>query len=319
MSIYRDKRTGRWRFDFDARIGGRRLRRRQLLPAGWTRAEADAFDRKEGAALHALARGITRPRRTIDEAVARYLTERLPALKSADKTRLEIEATRDWWTGRAIEDLPRVAADYVSDQTGALQPATIRNRMAYLRAACRYAWRAHGMADADPGARMVLPEVRNARHLYLTRAQMIALARACRQWETRAMIRVAFYTGWRFSEIARARIDGDRLVLDDSKNSRPRVLPIHQKIRHVLSLGWRWPIHETMWYYLREAREAIGMPALRFHDLRHSTASAIISSGGTLAEVGGVLGHTSAASSQRYAHLMPEALQTAVARIGKRR
>ena len=46
--------------DRDRRIEGQRIRRRQLLPAGWTRAQADAFDRKEGAALYALAAGIAK-------------------------------------------------------------------------------------------------------------------------------------------------------------------------------------------------------------------------------------------------------------------
>lgn len=319
MPIYRDARTGRWRFDFDRRVGGARLRRRQLLPSGWTRDQAEAFDRKESAALLALAHGIARPRYAIDDAVGRYVKERLPGLKAAAKTRLEIEATRDWWTGRAIDELPKVAADYVADQTGALAPATIVNRLAYLRAACRYAWRAHAMCDADPGARMMLPRVHNARHVYITRGQMVALARACRQWETRALIRVAYYTGWRYGEICRARVEGDLLVLDDAKNGRPRVLPIHGKIRHLFRLGWRWPEHETMWYYLREARAAVGLPELHFHDLRHATASAIISSGGTLSDVGAVLGHRSAASSHRYAHLLPDALRDAVQRIGRTR
>jgi excisionase family DNA binding protein len=46
---------------------------RQLLPAGWTRAEADAFDRKESAALYAIATGLARPRHHIGQAVALYL------------------------------------------------------------------------------------------------------------------------------------------------------------------------------------------------------------------------------------------------------
>lgn len=56
MSIYRDPSTGRWRFDFDRRIDGARVRRRQLLPTGWTRAQADAFDRAESAAHYAVPR-----------------------------------------------------------------------------------------------------------------------------------------------------------------------------------------------------------------------------------------------------------------------
>lgn len=319
MSIYKDKRTGRWRYEYDRRIDGRRIRKRVLLPAGWTRAQAEAYDRQKGAALSAIAEGIARPRRTIDEAVRRYLTERVPALKSGAIVAREIEATRDWWTGRAIEELPEVAALYAQDQHGALQPATISNRIAYLRAACRWAWKRHNMADSDPGARVVAPTVNNRRHVYLTREQMIRLARACGQWETRAMIRVAFYTGWRYSEIVRAEQAGGLLILADSKNSQPRVLPIHRKIRHVLSLGWAWPEHETMSYWFRKAREAIGMQQLRFHDLRHSTASAIISNKGTLAEVGAVLGHKSAASSQRYSHLMTDALRVTVEAIGGKR
>lgn len=306
----------RWQYEYSRRVDGRRLRKRRLLPLGWTRAQAEAYDLKESAALHAIASGVARPRYTIDQAVARYLAERVPGLKHAAITRREIEATRDWWAGRAIDELPEVCAEYAADQRGALAAATIKNRIAYLRAACRYAWKAHRMAEADPGARISVPSVHNRRHVYLTRRDMVRLARACGHWETRAMIRVAFYTGWRYSEIVRARVEGDLLVLDDSKNHQPRVLPIHRKIAHVLRLGWAWPIHETMSYHFRKARAAIGRPELHFHDLRHSTASAIISNGGTLPEVGAVLGHKSAASSQRYAHLLPEALRAAVGKIG---
>ncbi len=133
MSIYRDKRTGRWRYDFDARVDGARVRRRKLLPAGWTRAQADAFDRQESAALHAIAAGIAKPRHHIDEAVACYARERLPHLKAGANAEREIEAMRDWWAGRWIEDLPTVCAEYAADQLGALTPATIKNRIAYPR------------------------------------------------------------------------------------------------------------------------------------------------------------------------------------------
>lgn len=86
MSIYRDKRTGRWRFDFDHIIQGQgRVRKRRLLPAGWTRAQAEAYDRKESAALHAIAKGIASPRAYIDHAVTRYAAERVPHLKAGAK------------------------------------------------------------------------------------------------------------------------------------------------------------------------------------------------------------------------------------------
>lgn len=318
MSIYKDKRTGCWRFDFDRYIEGVRHRHRKLLPKGYTRTEAEAFDRKESAALHAIAKGTARPRFTIDQAVARYLKERAPRLKNRGLVN-EIETTREWWTGRAIEDLPGVCAEYAADQAGALAPATIRNRLRYLTAACRYAWKHHGMADSDPAARCVMPTVSNERQVFIERRQMLQLARKCRQWETRAMIRVAFYSGMRYGEICAAKIDRDRFVLSDTKNGEPRIVPIHPKLRRVLSYGWTWPEHETMSGYFREAREAAGMPWLHFHDLRHSAASAMLNAGVPLFTVGAVLGHKSTASTKRYSHHSTESLVLAVGLIGKKR
>ncbi|MEP3895145.1 MAG: site-specific integrase [Litorimonas sp.] len=46
-----------------------------------------------------------------------------------------------------------------------------------------------------------------------------------------------------------------------------------------------------------------GIKDLRIHDLRHSFASILISSGAELAEVGAMLGHTQAQTTLRYAHL----------------
>jgi integrase len=52
-----------------------------------------------------------------------------------------------------------------------------------------------------------------------------------------------------------------------------------------------------------------GIPDVRLHDLRHSFASAAISTGATLPEVGGLLGHTNAATTSRYAHLYLDRLR----------
>jgi len=60
---------------------------------------------------------------------------------------------------------------------------------------------------------------------------------------------------------------------------------------------------------------------LRFHDLRHTTATLILAHGGTLWEVQKILGHSDAnITAKVYAHLVPGFLETAVNRlpIGKR-
>jgi hypothetical protein len=168
------RKDGRWVFDFDRYVNGVRRRRTKVLPAGYTRAQAEAFDRHESAALHAIYSGAARARHDIGQAVACYLRERAPQLKHGRTVALEIETMRDWWQGRPIEALPEVCAAYAEDQHGALQPGTIRNRIAYLRAACRWAWKRHDMADSDPGARVSVPTVRNERRVYIDRATVVS-------------------------------------------------------------------------------------------------------------------------------------------------
>lgn len=316
MSIYRDKASGQWRFEFDRRIAGVRTRRRQLLPAGWTRAQADAFDRQESAALYAVATGIAKPRHHIGEAVQRYLKERCPHLKAGANAAREIEAMRDWWNGRALEDLPTVCAEYAADQLGALQPATIKNRIAYLRAACRWAWKRHQMGDQDPGARVVTPEVSNARQTTITRHQMVQLARACRHPGVRALIRIAFYSGMRVAEIQRARRDGGVFALADTKNGEPRIIPMHPAILTAARVAM--PRRSEIDYYWPLARVACGLEHVRLHDIRHSAATEMVNAGVDLATVGKVLGHKSHASTMRYAHHSTAQQALAVGKIGRK-
>ena len=66
-------------------------------------------------------------------------------------------------------------------------------------------------------------------------------------------------------------------------------------------------------------RAAAGIPEVRLHDLRHSFASDTLMSGIPLAVVGELLGHKTARTTQRYAHLanhvVRQALEVATSRI----
>lgn len=58
------------------------------------------------------------------------------------------------------------------------------------------------------------------------------------------------------------------------------------------------------------ARDAAGLPDVRIHDLRHTFASLLINNGVSLYEVQELLGHSSVAMTQRYAHLLPNKLRS---------
>jgi integrase len=58
---------------------------------------------------------------------------------------------------------------------------------------------------------------------------------------------------------------------------------------------------ESAW---RTAKARAGITDLRFHDLRHTAASYLAMNGASLPEIGNVLGHRSAQSTNRYAHMV---------------
>ncbi len=65
-------------------------------------------------------------------------------------------------------------------------------------------------------------------------------------------------------------------------------------------------------------RKRAGLPDVRIHDLRHTYASHLVSSGLSLSIVGKLLGHTQAATTQRYAHLADEPLREATELFGSK-
>jgi integrase len=58
-------------------------------------------------------------------------------------------------------------------------------------------------------------------------------------------------------------------------------------------------------------------PTVRIHDLRHTFASHLASSGVSLQIIGKLIGHTQAATTMRYAHLQDESLRAATEQFGK--
>lgn len=328
MSITRHH-TGRWLFQFDRVIpGAGRQRANRLLPEGWTKAQAQAYDQRETGRLYELATGGQQQRHLIEEAVLVYLQEHAVRLKNHDDIVGALEILQEFYAGKFMDELADVASEYQKKAKGekdqVLKPATVRNRLAYLRAACRWAWKHKKMGAHDPAERMVMPAVNNARHVYLTREQAVRVFRSMGLSWSRDAARVAFYTGWRISEVLMAQpVDlhnGLALMIPDTKNGLPRMVPVHQKVEHLVRR--HWPPKVTKWTVskkLKKALRAMGLGHARLHDLRHSAASEMINADVDLYTVGAVLGHKSQVSTARYAHLAQGKLRRAVSQIGNRK
>lgn len=321
MPVHRDKRQrDRWRWQFNRVIRGRRYRASRLLPAGWDRARAEAYDRQETARLYAVASGLEPQEPLISEAVRLYVEHHLPGRRNAPDTTRALAALLPHYEGQPLSELPRIAREYAT-QPG-LAPATIRNRLSYLRAAARYAWRHHQLGTQDHGARMPMPSVSNARHRYIRPEDLAPLLDRASD-DLAAIITLAIYTGCRWisellprqpSDVLREGADV-WLAIPSTKTGRPHMVWIHPAARGALArlpFARHWRTYSREW---DDIRAQAGHPGLRLHDLRHSLASALISSGATLAEVGAALNHRSPASTSRYAHLYPERLRDVVGKM----
>jgi integrase len=246
--------SGRWYYQFDRVIAGRRTRANRLLPEGTTRAQALDFDRRETARLFQVATGGDKPEPLIADAVLLYLKEHAPNLKNHKDVVGALAIMEPEYANKPLSALPDVAREYA--KTLGIAKGTIKNRLAYLRAACRWAWKHHGLGEHDPAERMVLPKVKNARQVYLSRSDMLRICRKMGLSWSRDVARVAFYTGMRVGEALRSsrmEIDGMlALSVADTKNGLPRIVPVHPKIAHLVR--GHWPPAVTVW----TASKAVG-------------------------------------------------------------
>ena len=150
-----------------------------------------------------------------------------------------------------------------------------------------------------------------------------------------AAIKLLVFTGARLSEILNLKwewVDFERgeARLPDSKTGAKTLhlpapalavladLPRVEGNPHVIvgnAAGTRLVNLEKPW---RAIRKAAGLHDVRLHDLRHAFASVAASSGMGLPIIGKMLGHTQAATTQRYAHLASDPVKAAAAMVAAR-
>lgn len=229
------------------------------------------------------------------------------------------------------------------------KPATANRALEVLGVAMglaeEWGWRPAG---TNP-ARGVKAHPERARRRYLTADELTRLREALLRWEEAGplairwrfaqLVRLLLLTGARLREVMCAEwswIDWQRSVLlvpaERGKTGAAEVqlsqrvvtiLRELQEAEEAMGGGCRAVIagadrtgplvgYRRMWQAL--CREA-GIEGLRIHDLRHSFASYALSAGHTLGVVGQLLGHRSTQTTSRYAHLITETAQAAVARV----
>jgi integrase len=177
----------------------------------------------------------------------------------------------------------------------------------------------------------------NKRERFLTADEIARLNKALAEYPIRSSanaLRLLILTGARRSEVLTARwadFDLPKGVwtkpATNTKQKKEHVLPLSGPARLLLSeLGetgeYLFPGNGSTEHRtgLRRAWAAIcktaNLEGVRVHDLRHSYASVLASSGVSLHIIGGLLGHAEPRTTQRYAHLTDDALRKATETAG---
>jgi integrase len=308
-----------------------------------TRSDAERWARKLEAGIDRDDAGLTNEgqKHTLADAVARYRSEVLPELRR--ETARKYRQHLDLWGAklghlRLSELAPAKIAETRDELTAAGRaPATVNRHLATLAAvltACAKRW--HWLA-ASPMRQVQKPTERNGGTRFLSEPELSRLLDACRKSESSDLylaVLLSITTGARQGEILGLRwsdLDlsaGTMVVRADAETTTKggaRSLPIvpealrllqarkdterEGKVTALRDPGLVFPSKvtrskpvslRTPW---ETALRRAGIESFRWHDLRHSAASFLAKGGASLLEIGTVLGHKSANTTKRYAHL----------------
>lgn len=219
---------------------------------------------------------------------------------------------------------------YLESRRADVKPATCNRELALLRHMMTRAVAEGLLADNVLLGLKAFPEPPE-RVPTLSREDEARLLQRLILW-ARPVVEAALLTGARQGELLALRwrhvdFDGAALVIEDSKNHKPRRVPLHPHLAdalrarrglpdgYVFTMPNGRPIKRyTCSQAFRRAVKREGLP-LRFHDLRHVFATRWIAAGGGLLELKEILGHRSMAMVNRYAHVQMDGMRAGMARL----
>lgn len=309
MSIWIDKQGRR---HVGVMVGGKRVHR--IMPQGSTAGAAKQLEADlRGAMVKDNAPRIPGDPR-LTEVITLYIAH-ADTLRSPKTAKDHASRIGLWLEKYRASQARQAAAHIVKDMTGHYAAGTINRSLGTLKKALRMAWEA-GLVPVDYSAHVKRIPENNARSVYLSVEQVQAIASHASD-TVRAAIWIALLTGARRGEICKlqaADIGADSILIHagNTKTLRTRTVPIVPPLRPWLKYIPLPINHEGIKTGFRRAREAAKMPAVHFHDLRHSCASILIASGCDLFTVSKILGHTTTKTTERYAHMEIERQRTAM-------
>jgi len=310
-----------------------------------TRRSTGTSNKKEAQEIEAKWRMEVRRERVFGEKPALSFEAMMVAyLKQcqSERERYATKALLGHFAGRTMDRLgPQDIHGYKAARTRqGIAKATVNRELNVLCAAINHAITELGHTLPNPVTGRKYDGIEH-RVRWLTTAEaqrLISAAEASRTGYLADFIRLALHTGMRKNELLGlewSRVDlANRLIhlgAEHTKTNTRRSIPINeialQALRHRLEQRMRAGVTPWVFYgsdggRIGDIKKAFGAACRRagiadfhIHDLRHTCASWLVSSGVPLSEVAALLGHASTRTTEIYAHLAPERVRAAVATL----
>ena len=220
----------------------------------------------------------------------------------------------------------------IFEVSGVPAPATKKHVLVLIKRVYNWAIKHELYHGQNPASKVEAPKVNNQITENLTSEELDRLLGVLDNWGNRLgalVVKFALYTGFRLDEVIGLEwkdVDMDRrfVSLRDPKGN-PVTLPVcnealdilieAEKIKPVHDCAWVFPNNKgqrrvsfgKIWSRIRKASKI--PKGFRFHGLRHNFASHLASSGEVdLYTLQKLLNHQTPEMTQRYAHLLDEAL-----------
>jgi len=340
--VFKNRIRRGWWVDYKDPHTGRRIRK----PAADTKAEAEAVLAKIRTDYR--EKGVFEPKQEVQMALEAFVPVYMDWAKVHKRSwPSDVRFLRRFaadFRGKLLSEItPEMVERYKTRRlqeprhhsTKPVSPRQVNYELAILKAFFNKAIR-WGKATANPVTRVDFLKVNDGRTRWLGREEVEALLKACEAspGDLKAVVTVALNTGMRRGEILALRwshVDEANGVLriETSKNGQGRLVPMNDAVREAVRSCLRpgqavegtdnYVFRNQLGKPYRDLREAFeralrraGIKACRFHDLRHTCASHLVSNGVDILVVKELLGHKTLAMTQRYAHLSPERGRSAV-------
>jgi len=234
------------------------------------------------------------------------------------------------------EITPKDIDDYKQLRLAKAKPATVNRELQIIRHLFNLAYRWKRLFGQNPVSESGLLEVHNQVERILTPEEERLLA--CSPLHLRPIITTALNTGMRKGEILHLTwedVDRENNLItvrqEVSKSKKTRRIPLNAIMRKLLleqrlrsggssyvflnSEGNPYKRHDSLKQAFNGTLKRANIQGLRFHDLRHTTATRMVEAGASIVAVSKILGHADLKTTMRYSH-PDDSLKDAVERLG---